>query len=555
MVCWVAFFAILNIGWSLGGQAPAATEWKTAFVGDNVTLFAPMAIPPPGPQAPIAKKLLWGYADTSFCGSVRPTWVAFRPPRRVKVAVIEPDCMDRPRVIAVQYIGSGGKSNSIPISPTDPRIALSDQSLLLFNVQQKDSGLYTLSGMTMPGGQSWQQDVFLDVRNPSPTPQDLPLLDDDSIELPPPDFSGMPITPPVVPDPQGPPNASTFQAVPSVSPVDDVHHVHGVSVSISTPNTILFDVGQTFNTEVAIHVVAHDDQPYSMDILWVQYPVPPTCMRMQIFESCLYHPRLPECIEPADATCSITTWTHYLGTHRYTGCSRKATPPNCPSESMLDRGSGVTWHGLSTNLHFANATTATNGVYLCVVYINSHVAAWAYITITTADKFVPVHVETQLPLQRSPSPPSFPNYPRPKTTSTPKQFHPLLLVLGLAIALSVVCLLTWGCVICWRARAWRAVKRRNPQGPTYIRVADHELYADFSSDSEVEFDESFRLGRLDEATSPRGGSGFEILSPSSSSVYPQNERSQGRRSFSTFKPHGPSGYSHLPSSDSSRAQW
>ncbi|BAP00745.1 envelope glycoprotein E [Pteropodid alphaherpesvirus 1] len=547
------FFVILGIGWGLGRQAATATVWQTANLGDNVTLFAQIAIPSHGLQDPPVSKLVWGYAGTSRCGMVQPIWVAIHPPRRVKVAVIEPDCMDNPSVLAIQY--TRGHSQVFPMNVTSPRLTIDGHTLLLHDVRQTDSGLYTLTGITSPEGRPWQQDVFLEVREVPFIPDDeLPPLDDESIELPTPDFNGMPITPPASPEtrvplPGGPP------AAPSISPVADVHHVRGVSVSLSTPNTLLFTEGQSFNTDVVIHAISHDDQQYSMEIVWIQHPFPAGCSEMQIFEACLYHPRLPECLEPADARCAISSWTHYLGTQRYLGCSRRATPPNCPSESMLDRGSGITWHGTSTNLHFHNASASTSGVYLCVVYIDGHVAAWSYITITTTEKFIPVHVETRLPRQRPASPPSFPNFPRPKTTSASGHFHPLLLVLGLAIALSVVCLVTWGCVTCWRARAWRAVKRHNPKGPTYIRVADHELYADFSSDSEVEFDDSFRLGRLDDATSPRGGSGFEILSPSSSSVYPQNEKSQSRRSFSTFKPHGSNGYSHLPSPDSPRARW
>ncbi|RKG56985.1 hypothetical protein D7W79_42825, partial [Corallococcus exercitus] len=137
----------------------------------------------------------------------------------------------------------------------------------------------------------------------------------------------------------------------------------GVTVRMETPEAILFSPGEAFSTNVSIHAIAHDDQTYAMDVVWLRFDVPTSCAEMRIYESCLYHPQLPECLSPADAPCAASTWTSRLAVRSYAGCSRTNPPPRCSAEAHMEPVPGLAWQAASVNLEFRDASPQHSGLY------------------------------------------------------------------------------------------------------------------------------------------------------------------------------------------------
>nr|WKR19207.1 envelope glycoprotein E [Human alphaherpesvirus 1] len=226
-----------------------------------------------------------------------------------------------------------------------------------------------------------------------------------------------------------------------------------------------------------------------------------------------------------------------LAVRSYAGCSRTNPPPRCSAEAHMEPFPGLAWQAASVNLEFRDASPQHSGLYLCVVYVNDHIHAWGHITISTAAQYRNAVVEQPLPQRGADlAEPTHPHVGAPPHAPPTHGALRLGAVMGAALLLSALGLSVWACMTCWRRRAWRAVKSRaSGKGPTYIRVADSELYADWSSDSEGERDQVPWLAPPERPDSPStNGSGFEILSPTAPSVYPRSDGHQSRRQLTTF---------------------
>ena len=507
------------------------TSWRRVSVGEDVSL-----LPAPGPtgRGP-TQKLLWAVEPLDGCGPLHPSWVSLMPPKQVPETVVDAACMRAPVPLAMAYAppapsATGGLRTDFV---WQERAAVVNRSLVIHGVRETDSGLYTLSVGDIKDPARQVASVVLVVQpapvpTPPPTPADYDEDDNDEGEDE--SLAGTPASgTPRLPPPPAPPRS--WPSAPEVS------HVRGVTVRMETPEAILFSPGETFSTNVSIHAIAHDDQTYSMDVVWLRFDVPTSCAEMRIYESCLYHPQLPECLSPADAPCAASTWTSRLAVRSYAGCSRTNPPPRCSAEAHMEPVPGLAWQAASVNLEFRDASPQHSGLYLCVVYVNDHIHAWGHITISTAAQYRNAVVEQPLPQRGADlAEPTHPHVGAPPHAPPTHGALRLGAVMGAALLLSALGLSVWACMTCWRRRAWRAVKSRaSGKGPTYIRVADSELYADWSSDSEGERDQVPWLAPPERPDSPStNGSGFEILSPTAPSVYPRSDGHQSRRQLTTF---------------------
>ncbi|AAP41485.1 envelope glycoprotein E [Macacine alphaherpesvirus 1] len=504
----------LLVAWAIGACVCAAaieTTWKHASAGDEVRLFA---LPAARPGAPPAK-VVWELDPMAACGSLRPSWVSLRPPGQVLDTVVDAECVSEPVLLAAWYERrDGGSEVPAPFWGPDgappQRGNVTNGTLVLREARVGDSGMHVLSVFHPPNATAARHVVFLKVapRRPEPAGGTPPPRDDEE------GGTEEPATPAPPPHPH---------------PIAEVAHVRGVTVSLRTQTAILFAPGDTVHTDVSVMPIAHDDDPYVMEVVWVRFDVPEECGEMRIYEPCLYHPQLPECRSPADAPCAASVWTERLAVRRYGPCSRGVPPPRCPSDAAMESRAGLGWYGHTVNLQLRDASEASGGLYVCVVYVNGHVHAWGHVVISTASRYRNAVVERSPPRYRpppvEPTPSAQPTGPRPAAPRAAR----LVGVLGAAVGLAVAGLSVWACVTCRRARAWRAVKRRDLMAPTYIRLADDELYGDLSSygdsdDSEYDSD-SDRLPGTDPA--PKRGSGFQILSGAKADPWSAGARQHG----------------------------
>nr|AQZ58099.1 envelope glycoprotein E [Human alphaherpesvirus 2] len=509
--------------------AAPRTSWKRVTSGEDVVLLPA----PAGPEERTrAHKLLWAAEPLDACGPLRPSWVALWPPRRVLETVVDAACMRAPEPLAIAYsppFPAGDEGLYSELAWRD-RVAVVNESLVIYGALETDSGLYTLSVVGLSDEARQVASVVLVVEPapvPTPTPDDYDEEDDAGVS------ERTPVSVPPPTPPRRPPVAPPTH--PRVIP--EVSHVRGVTVHMETPEAILFAPGETFGTNVSIHAIAHDDGPYAMDVVWMRFDVPSSCAEMRIYEACLYHPQLPECLSPADAPCAVSSWAYRLAVRSYAGCSRTTPPPRCFAEARMEPVPGLAWLASTVNLEFQHASPQHAGLYLCVVYVDDHIHAWGHMTISTAAQYRNAVVEQHLP-QRQPEPvePTRPHVRAPHPAPSARGPLRLGAVLGAALLLAALGLSAWACMTCWRRRSWRAVKSRaSATGPTYIRVADSELYADWSSDSEGERDGSLWQDPPERPDSPStNGSGFEILSPTAPSVYPHSEGRKSRHPLTTF---------------------
>ncbi|AQS79225.1 envelope glycoprotein E [Ateline alphaherpesvirus 1] len=347
---------------------------------------------------------------------------------------------------------------------------------------------------------------------------------------------------------------TTAKTTPAATPGPRPHGSCAVGVRMDTHSALLFQAGETVSTRVGIRFVATDGWPYDVDVVWFRAPIPDGCAEMHIYEPCLRHPRLPECLNPADAPCAFGAPTHHVAAKHFRDCAATRTPPNCnaPTTGELSgRVRGLSWHHHSTNLQFVNATEAVNGVYLCAVYIDGHLCAWRHVVVSTANGFRGALVEHTLPRpgHRHPggddaaAPPGA--HHRDDETRPPAARRRglfLSVLLSIVAGLLVAAALTWLCLACRRGRAWRAAgtarfrrggKGQRPPSPTYFRVPDDDLYADFhTSESDASSDEDAPYGAGEPRAAGRAGadsgSGFEIILPSGSSVFPSGPKASLR---------------------------
>nr|AHM96116.1 envelope glycoprotein E [Papiine alphaherpesvirus 2] len=514
------------------GVAAVETTWKHASTGDDVRFFDLPAGRPGDPPRGFA----WGFEPMQNCGPLRPSWVSLRPPGRVLETVVDAECVGAPRLMAAWY-GRPPNETRAPLAPGPeeawaPRVSARNGTLMLLEARPSDSGMYVLTMSRAPNSTAARRVVFLTVG-----PRGAPGAPDGT---PPPHAGAGVASAPT------PPPASAVH--PHAHPIAEVAHVRGVTVSLRTQTAILFSPGDTVHTAVSIVPLAHDDDPYVMEVVWVRFDVPEECGEMRIYEPCLYHPRLPECRSPADAPCAASVWTERLAVRRYGPCSRRAPPPRCPADAAMEARPGLGWYGHTVNLQLRDASEASGGLYVCVVYVNGHVHAWGHVVVSTAARYRNAIVERSLPRYRpppvEPAPPARPAGPRP----APRSLR-LVGVFGAALGLAVAGLSVWACVTCRRARAWRAVKKRDLGAPTYIRLADDELYADLSSDGasdDSEYDsEDDRLPGTDRP--PKRGSGFQILSGTKSDPWSPGARRS--RDLVTFRVDDTTRYRDAPSPD------
>ncbi|AAU88133.1 envelope glycoprotein E [Cercopithecine alphaherpesvirus 2] len=480
------------------GVAAVETTWKHASAGDDVVFFDLPAGRPGGPP----RELAWEFASMRNCGPLRPSWVSLHPPGQVLETVVDAQCVGAPRLMAAWYGRPDGAPAPGPEAAWPPRVSVSNGTLTLREARPSDSGMYVLTVSRAPNSTAARRVVFLTVgpRVAAAVPGGPPPLAEGAGAE-----AGAAAT-------RAP--AAHPYPYPHPHPIAEVAHVHGVTVSLRTQTAILFSPGDTVHTAVSIVPLAHDDDPYVMEVVWVRFDVPEECGEMRIYEPCLYHPRLPECRSPADAPCAASVWTERLAVRRYGPCSRSVPPPRCPTDAAMEARPGLGWYGPTVNLQLRDASEASGGLYVCVVYVNGHVHAWGHVVVSTAARYRNAVVERSLPRYRpppaAPTPSARPQGPRPALRS-PR----LVGVFGAALGLAAAGLSVWACVTCRRARAWRAVKKRDPGTQTYIRLADDELYADLSSDggwedSEDDDSDDDRLPGTDRP--PKRGSGFQILS-------------------------------------------
>ncbi|ARS01854.1 envelope glycoprotein E [Macacine alphaherpesvirus 3] len=521
--------------WAIAAWACAAsaeTTWKHASAGDEVALFA---VPAARPGAPPAK-VVWEFDPMRACGPLRPSWVSLRPPGQVLDTVIDAECVDEPRVMAAWYDRPGDVRGAPswwlrgPDGTWPPRGNVTNGTLVLRGALAGDSGMHVLSVSHPPNATAARRVVFLTVGPRRAEPDGTPPPREEAEGV-----AGA--------TPAPPPHAHA-------RPIAEVAHVRGVTVSLRTQTSLLFSPGETIHTEVSVVPLAHDDDPYIMEVAWVRFDIPEECGEMRIYEPCLYHPQLPECRSPADAPCAASVWTERLAVRRYGPCSRRVPPPRCPGDAAMEPRAELQWYGHTINLQFRHASEASAGLYVCVVYVNGHVHAWGHVVVSTAARYRNAVVERSPPRYRpptaEPTPSTQPVGPRPAAPRASR----LLGVLGAAVGLAVAGLCVWACVTCRRARAWRAVKKRDLMAPTYIRVADDELYPDLSSDGDSEDSEydsdDDRLPGTDPP--PKRGSGFQILAGTKADPWsPEAHRRGGR--FVTFRVDDAPGYRDSPSPD------
>ncbi|QOD40143.1 glycoprotein E [Macropodid alphaherpesvirus 4] len=507
-------FASVFLTWyPIAMCAAPRTEWKTVNQNETILLFPHQSM-----SQPYEKRVL-SFLPLSRCSLHRPQWVSIQPKQTFFDTTVSSQCINPPMALAMQYVDLTKTDPTVTVH--NDRITFNDDTISLKNAQLEDSGLYTLQSTSDPTHTS-HESIFVRVMHFEPHPTGSGVL--------------------------GPVEGSRHHKIHHADPVEEPlnsRHTHGVTVSLTTPNSLLFHAGSSFHTDVIIYPEAHDGQEYSLDIVWSYHPLAPQCTEMHIYESCLYHPQLPECMHPSNPACSIGTPSAPLGIKRYLGCSAYATPPNCPSTSKLHAPHGISWYEHSANLQFTNASSLVSGVYLCVVYIDEHVHAWGHIVISTADQYLNVVVEDNLPVVQLPEATGHPHVvvPPHKTmmppSSTPsKAIRPLFYLLGVGVGLAVLGVLAG---VCLRPRTRRSFLGREDKKPWsashYIRVArgDEELYAvDDSSDSEFE-QETTGVGRryvFPKVESVHPTQEYAVATPSTPSIYlaagrPQHPQRQG----------------------------
>ncbi|AMB17016.1 glycoprotein E [Macropodid alphaherpesvirus 1] len=462
-------FVVVLFAWPpIAICAAPRTEWRTAGQGETVLLFPHQSMSQP------EEKRVLSFIPLNRCALHHPQWVSIRPRHNLLDMTLSSKCVEPPTALMVQYTDLTRDNPTVTVHHN--RITFEDDAISLKNIQASDTGLYTLISTTDPT-RAHEESIFLHVVPPDSIPQ--PLIPSDLESGP------------------GPQNESGYHG-PHPTPTEETlnsQHTYGVTVSLVTPNSLLFREGSSFHTDVNIYPAAHDTQEYSLDIVWAYHPMDPRCGEMHIYESCLHHPHLPECMYPANAACSIGTISNILGIKQYMGCSADDTPPNCPSTSKFHTTPGLTWLDHSINLQFTNASRSASGVYLCVVYIDEHVSAWGYIVISTAEQYRNVVVEPNLPVAQLPAgtePPPLSSPPRkigsPSSPRTSRALRPLFYLLGVGVGLTVVCILAG---VCLRSRSRRTfsaqTKKKSWSNPHYVRVArEEELDEIESSDSEFE---------------------------------------------------------------------
>ncbi|ARS01704.1 envelope glycoprotein E [Macacine alphaherpesvirus 1] len=516
----------LLLAWAIAARVCAAaveTTWKHASAGEDVRLFS---LPASGPGA-TGDKVVWEFDPMRGCGPLRPSWVSLRPPGQVLDTVVDAACVEEPQLMAAWYDRRDGG----PDGTEFPRANLTNGTLVLREARLGDTGMHVLSVSRPPNSTATRRVVYLTVGPRRPEPGGTPPPREEEEEE-----GRAGATPPP------PPHAHAH-------PIAEVAHVHGVTVSLRTQTALLFSPGETIHTAVSVVPLAHDDDPYVLEVVWVRFDIPEECGEMRIYEPCLYHPQLPECLSPADAPCAASVWTERLAVRRYGPCSRRVPPPRCPGDAAMEAAPGLQWYGHTVNLQFRDASEAAAGLYVCVAYVNGHVHAWGHVVISTAARYRNAVVERSPPRYRpppaEPTPSARPVGPRPAAPRAAR----LVGVFGAAVGLAVAGLCVWACVTCRRARAWRAVKKRDLMAPTYIRVADDELYADLSSDGESgdsEYDsDGDRLPGTDPP--PKRGSGFQILSGTKAD--PWSPEARRDRRFVTFRVDDSTRYRDSPSPD------
>ncbi|QPO25277.1 envelope glycoprotein E [Bovine alphaherpesvirus 2] len=481
----LARMCLLTVALSAPVLGANETVWRSVQAGGRLVV---VAAPACGRRD---CKAAWAFMPLIGCTPLRPSQIVLSPSLHRLDTVVPDWCAGAPEVLRVEGPHASVRREHEPALREG--LIFENRSLVIASADYEHAGLYTLSVQPRQGARDVTA-VYVNVVSASA--EGSGARGDD-------------------PDPTPPEETDVYRR-----PHPEIHHESGVTVDLRiAQHSVLFQVGESFRTTATVVPIAHDDERYTMDVVWVYVEMPEQCVEMHVYEACLYHPDLPECLDPDDSPCVVGSRGHRLGMRQYVGCSRRNPPPGCAGESFMDPTRSVSWYGPSgTNLQFHNTPESAAGVYLCIVYVDAHVAAWSYVVVSTAGRYRNVIVDRSIPVRHHvlPMPPTTPA--PPTTPGAVQRPRALSVLLGGTVFLALVGVALWVCVICWRARVWRAVRSQRSRGAVYSRIKRRPPYsAAYSSDdseSDSDYEDALLAGPRPSKSASRGPtSGFEILLP------------------------------------------